>query len=142
MKADHWVVFFSQVLMSKGYGIKNKNTQLPVTPDTLFQIASLTKAFTSALLSNILAADSQWVVSSYPYPPQPSKTHTHTDTDTHAHTCKRTNTHTHTIQRTHTNTHTHIHTLTRSLILVATVVVNDNYVICNRLYPSDGLFLF
>ena len=44
-------------MLSKGYGVKDLDTQEPVTPDTKFQIASLTKAFTAALLTNILDAD-------------------------------------------------------------------------------------
>lgn len=51
------VVKDGQVLINKGYGVKNTGTQDPVTSDTQFQIASLTKAFTAALLANIFDAD-------------------------------------------------------------------------------------
>lgn len=48
------IVKNGQVLLSKGYGVTDLDSQQPVTADTRFQIASLTKAFTSALLTTIL----------------------------------------------------------------------------------------
>ena len=62
------------MLLSEGYGVKDMETQEPVTSDTLFQIASTTKAFTAALLANVVAADRRSVI------------HTHTNTHTHTHT--------------------------------------------------------
>ena len=40
-----------QVLISKGYGVRNSNTNVPVTDSTLFAIASNSKAFTAAALA-------------------------------------------------------------------------------------------
>nr|KAG5700687.1 hypothetical protein BaRGS_029052 [Batillaria attramentaria] len=48
------VVKDGQVLLSKGYGVTDLDSQQPVTTDTQFQIASLTKAFTAALLATVL----------------------------------------------------------------------------------------
>ena len=50
------VVRGDQVLILKGYGRKNISKPDPVTPDTLFPLASCTKAFTSTLLA-MLADD-------------------------------------------------------------------------------------
>jgi len=43
-----------EVLLEKGYGIKNTETNEPVTPETLMAIASNTKAFTSAALAQLV----------------------------------------------------------------------------------------
>ncbi|RPI14169.1 MAG: serine hydrolase [Ignavibacteriae bacterium] len=40
-----------QVIMTKGYGYRDVEKKLPVTPQTLFAIGSCTKAFTSAAVS-------------------------------------------------------------------------------------------
>jgi CubicO group peptidase (beta-lactamase class C family) len=45
------VVKDGQVLLSKGYGLADRESQKPVTADTLFAIGSTTKAFTSTALS-------------------------------------------------------------------------------------------
>jgi CubicO group peptidase (beta-lactamase class C family) len=50
------VVRGDQVLVLKGYGLKHHEKRDPVTPDTLFPLASCTKAFTSTLLA-MLADD-------------------------------------------------------------------------------------
>ncbi len=44
------VVRDGQVILSKGYGVRNAKEKLPVTPKTLFAIGSTSKAFTAALL--------------------------------------------------------------------------------------------
>ncbi|XP_076464125.1 uncharacterized protein LOC143296197 [Babylonia areolata] len=49
------VVRDGEVMMSEGFGVKDVDTRDPVTPDTKFLLASLTKAFTSALLTNVMA---------------------------------------------------------------------------------------
>lgn len=41
------VVQDDQILLCEGYGFRNISKQLPITPDTLFPIASCTKAFTA-----------------------------------------------------------------------------------------------
>ncbi len=46
----------SQVVWSKGYGFRDVEHQLPVTPRTLFAIGSITKSFTASLLG--MLADS------------------------------------------------------------------------------------
>ncbi len=48
------VVNKDQVLITKGFGFANKETRSRVTADTLFPIASTTKAFTVTLLAMIL----------------------------------------------------------------------------------------
>ncbi len=48
------VVKDGQVLLSKGYGVKNQTSGDAVTNTTLFTIASLTKAFTTTLLNKVL----------------------------------------------------------------------------------------
>ncbi len=45
------VVKDGKVVLEKGYGVRRAGQSEPVTPDTLFRIASNTKAFTSAALS-------------------------------------------------------------------------------------------
>ena len=45
------IVLDGKVQMLKGYGYRNLDTKQPVTKDTLFRIASTTKAFTSAALA-------------------------------------------------------------------------------------------
>jgi len=45
------VVQGGRVLLLKGYGVRTLGAQAPVTPHTLFQIASNTKAFTAACLA-------------------------------------------------------------------------------------------
>jgi CubicO group peptidase (beta-lactamase class C family) len=44
------VVKDGQVILSKGYGYRNVEKQLPVTPRTLFAIGSITKSFTVSVL--------------------------------------------------------------------------------------------
>lgn len=44
------LVVDNETVLAKGYGIRDWEQQLPVTPHTLFPIASCTKAFTSFLL--------------------------------------------------------------------------------------------
>ena len=48
------VVEGDNILITKGYGKANLERQDPVTKDTLFSIASLTKSFTTAVLGQIL----------------------------------------------------------------------------------------
>ncbi|MBN2173076.1 MAG: serine hydrolase [Bacteroidales bacterium] len=43
-----------EVIFSKGYGVRNTITGEPVTPETIFGIASCTKAFTTAALSTLV----------------------------------------------------------------------------------------
>jgi len=52
------VVEKGKVLLAEGYGFRDYEAKLPVTANTVFQIGSSTKAFTSALLG-ILADDKQ-----------------------------------------------------------------------------------
>lgn len=52
------VVEKGKVLLAEGYGFRDYEAKLPVTANTIFQIGSSTKAFTSALLG-ILADDKQ-----------------------------------------------------------------------------------
>jgi CubicO group peptidase (beta-lactamase class C family) len=52
---DHEVVF------SKGYGVRNAETGEPVTPDSLFNIASCSKAFTAAAVAMVVEdGDLRW----------------------------------------------------------------------------------
>ncbi|KAK7104514.1 hypothetical protein V1264_019216 [Littorina saxatilis] len=67
------IVKDGQVLLSKGYGVKDLDTQSPVTADTQFQIASTTKAFTAALLSNVVAGDSGKKISTNVYKVLPGR---------------------------------------------------------------------
>ncbi len=50
----HAVVKFGRPLMAEGYGVKDLETQEPVTNHTLFYLASCTKAITAALVLNTL----------------------------------------------------------------------------------------
>ena len=45
------VVQDGRVLFAKGYGVRRQGGQDPVTPETIFQMGSTTKAFTSALVA-------------------------------------------------------------------------------------------
>lgn len=45
------IVKGDKVLLAKGYGVKTAGTSDPVTPETVFQIASTSKAFTSAMVA-------------------------------------------------------------------------------------------
>jgi CubicO group peptidase (beta-lactamase class C family) len=53
------VVVGDRVVWARGFGVANVDTAAPVTPDTLFQIGSITKSFTAAA---ILSAASQGVL--------------------------------------------------------------------------------
>src|SRR5690606_3418636 len=44
------VVKNDKIIFSKGYGFRDLENKLPVTPNTLFSIGSCTKAFTSSLM--------------------------------------------------------------------------------------------
>jgi CubicO group peptidase (beta-lactamase class C family) len=44
------IVKGNDVLLAKGYGVKTAGTSDPVTPETVFQIASTSKAFTSTMV--------------------------------------------------------------------------------------------
>ena len=44
------VIVGDQVVFAKGFGVSNVETRTPVTPDTLFRIASTTKMLTAATL--------------------------------------------------------------------------------------------
>src|SRR5216684_2025907 len=44
------VIVGDQVVFAKGFGVSNVETRMPVTPDTLFRIASTTKMLTAATL--------------------------------------------------------------------------------------------
>lgn len=48
------VVVDGEVVLSKGYGYRDVEKQLPVTPQTLFAIGSTTKAFTSFILGTLV----------------------------------------------------------------------------------------
>ncbi|MBE7560559.1 serine hydrolase [bacterium] len=48
------VLHRDEVVLCKGYGFRNVKKRLPVDPDTIFPICSLTKAFTSALLGMLV----------------------------------------------------------------------------------------
>ena len=50
------VVKDGQMVLSKGYGVRDVNTEEPVTPRTLFAIGSTTKAFTTAALGMLVDA--------------------------------------------------------------------------------------
>lgn len=49
------VVQKDKVIYSKGFGLRDVNKNLPVTPNTVFAIGSSTKAFTSTLIGNLVA---------------------------------------------------------------------------------------
>src|SRR5262249_54364898 len=44
------VIKNGEVVMMKGYGLANLDHDVPVTPDTVFDLASLTKQFTAAAI--------------------------------------------------------------------------------------------
>lgn len=48
------IVINDQVILSRGYGFRNLDKQLPVTEHTLFPIASCTKAFTALILGQLV----------------------------------------------------------------------------------------
>ena len=48
------IVQNGETLVTKGYGPKDLNSEEKVTADTLFGIASMTKAFTTTLLGTVL----------------------------------------------------------------------------------------
>jgi CubicO group peptidase (beta-lactamase class C family) len=48
------VILNGEVVLAKGYGVKNLDSKQPVTADTLFPIGSATKAFTVALLAQLV----------------------------------------------------------------------------------------
>ena len=50
------IVKGDQVIFAKGFGTANVETDQPVTPQTLFQIGSVTKPFTAALILQMAAA--------------------------------------------------------------------------------------
>lgn len=45
------IVKDGKVILSKGYGVRNRDQNLPVTPQTLFAVGSITKSFTVATLA-------------------------------------------------------------------------------------------
>ena len=49
------VVYRDRVLLAKGYGLANAETEAPVTADTVFAIGSTTKAFTTFALAQAVA---------------------------------------------------------------------------------------
>ena len=49
------IVEKNKIVYAKGFGIKDLNTKQPVTPNTLFAIGSCTKAFTAALVGDLVA---------------------------------------------------------------------------------------
>ncbi|XP_041369961.1 protein flp-like [Gigantopelta aegis] len=61
------VVKDGQVVLSKGYGFADVETQTPVTGETLFGIASNTKAFTTTLLVKLLSRRSDLKISTNVY---------------------------------------------------------------------------
>lgn len=48
------IVKDGELVFSKGYGVKDVETREPVTPETIFQIGSTSKAFTSFLLAQLI----------------------------------------------------------------------------------------
>lgn len=48
------IIVDGEVMPTKGYGLRNLNEELPVTEDTVFAIASCTKAFTTHLLGQLV----------------------------------------------------------------------------------------
>ncbi|XP_067665045.1 uncharacterized protein [Haliotis asinina] len=61
------VVKNGNVLMSKGFGVSNIAAATPVTNSTLFGIASLSKAFTTTLLSKILKERTRFSINTNVY---------------------------------------------------------------------------
>lgn len=49
------IISGDRVVFAKGFGVANIETQVPVTPDTLFQIGSITKTFTATALLTLAA---------------------------------------------------------------------------------------
>jgi CubicO group peptidase (beta-lactamase class C family) len=47
------VVIDGDVVLLKGYGVRDRKSNDPVTPDTLFRIASMTKSFTAMAILNL-----------------------------------------------------------------------------------------
>lgn len=50
------LILDGKVVYSKGYGMRNLSSKAPVTPDTVFAIASISKSFTSLALMQQVAA--------------------------------------------------------------------------------------
>ena len=48
------IVADDKIVLAKGYGIEELGTTRPVTPDTLFEIASTTKAFTTTAMAMLV----------------------------------------------------------------------------------------
>src|SRR5512139_1574944 len=48
------VVKNGEVVYLKGYGVRDITTREPVTPDTIFALASMTKAFTSTAIGTLV----------------------------------------------------------------------------------------
>jgi CubicO group peptidase (beta-lactamase class C family) len=48
------VVREGKIVLSKGYGVRDREKNLPVTPRTLFAIGSITKSFTVATLGALV----------------------------------------------------------------------------------------
>ena len=44
------IISHNEIIFAKGFGVANVETNMPVTPDTLFQIGSITKTFTATAL--------------------------------------------------------------------------------------------
>src|SRR4051794_22317400 len=51
------VIYKGEVILSKGYGLRDVAKSLPVTPETLFAIGSCTKAFTSFDIALLVEED-------------------------------------------------------------------------------------
>src|SRR3990167_4461627 len=48
------IVVDDEVILNKGYGIRNLEAKLPVTNKTLFQVGSISKGFTSFLIGQLV----------------------------------------------------------------------------------------
>ncbi len=48
------IVSGGKTILAKGYGLRNKEKRLPVTPKTVFQVGSASKAFTSFLIGQLI----------------------------------------------------------------------------------------
>ena len=55
------VVKDGRTLLSHGYGVTDINSDIPVTSSTKFNVASLTKAFTAALLVKVMKERARYV---------------------------------------------------------------------------------
>lgn len=53
------IVKDGQIVYANGFGVQSLESRKPVTKDTLFGIASLTKAFTSTLLAKLTDGNSK-----------------------------------------------------------------------------------